>query len=78
MVSPSFSSTFSVPGYHFHFVSADRLHGGHLLEVEADTLQLKIEALTNFHLALPESEAFLQADLSKSTVEELAYAERAH
>jgi acetolactate decarboxylase len=75
--SPGFSSAFSVAGYHFHFLSSDRLHGGHLLDIEADALQLKIEALTSFHLALPESEAFLKADLSKSTADELAYAEQA-
>lgn len=76
--SPGFASAFSVPGYHFHFLSADRQHGGHLLDLKADALQLKVEALTNFHLALPESEAFLKADLSKNTAEELAYAEQAH
>jgi acetolactate decarboxylase len=76
--SPGFASAFSVAGYHFHFLSADRQHGGHLLEVEAATLQLKIEALTSFHLVLPESEAFLKADLGKNTAEELAYAEQAH
>ena len=62
----------------FHFLSADCQHGGHLLELEAEMLQLKIEALTRFHLALPESETFLRADLSKNTAEELAYAEQAH
>jgi acetolactate decarboxylase len=76
--SPGFSSSFSVAGHHFHFLSADRQHGGHLLEIEADTLELGIEPLTRFHLALPESEAFLKADLSKNTAEELAYAEQAH
>jgi acetolactate decarboxylase len=76
--SPSFSSAFSVEGYHFHFLSDDRLHGGHLLDVEASHLRLRIEPLTNFHLALPESEAYLKADLSKNTAEELAYAEQAH
>jgi acetolactate decarboxylase len=76
--SPGFSSAFSVAGYHFHFLSADRRHGGHLLAVAADTLELKVEPLTCFHLALPESEAFLKADLSRNTAEELAYAERAH
>jgi acetolactate decarboxylase len=76
--SPGFSSAFSVAGYHFHFLSDDRRHGGHVLDVEADRLQLKIEPLTAFHLALPESESFLKADLSKSTAEELAYAEQAH
>jgi acetolactate decarboxylase len=76
--SPGFASAFSVAGYHFHFLSADRHHGGHLLELEAETLQLKIEALTSFHLALPESETFLRADLGKNTAAELAYAEQAH
>ena len=76
--SPGFSSAFSISGYHFHFLSKDRQHGGHLLDVEAGPLRLKIEALTDFHLALPESEAYLKADLSKNTAEELAYAEQAH
>lgn len=76
--SPGFSSAFSVPGYHFHFISNDREHGGHLLDVEATQLHVRIESLTDFHLALPASEAFLKADLSKNTADELAYAERAH
>ena len=75
--SPGFSSAFSVAGYHFHFLSDDRCHGGHVLDVQADRLQLKIEPLTDFRLALPESESFLKADLS-NTAEELAYAEQAH
>ena len=76
--SPGFSSAFSIAGYHFHFLSSDRQHGGHVLEVDSESLRLRIEALTQFHLALPESEAFLKADLSKNTAEELAYAEQAH
>jgi acetolactate decarboxylase len=76
--SPGFSSAFSVSGYHFHFLSKDRQHGGHLLDIKAGPLRLKVEALTDFHLALPESEAFLKADLSKNSAEELAYAEQAH
>src|SRR6266404_2202548 len=76
--SPGFSSAFSISGYHFHFLSKDRRHGGHLLDVKAGPLCLKVEALTDFHLALPESEAFLKADLSRNTAEELAYAEQAH
>jgi acetolactate decarboxylase len=34
--------------------------------------------LTDFHLSLPENEAFLKADLSKNSADELAYAETAH
>jgi acetolactate decarboxylase len=70
--SPAFSSAFSVAGYHFHFISGDRRHGGHLLDVETAGLRLRVEALTDFHLALPSSEAFLKAELSKTTAEEQA------
>jgi acetolactate decarboxylase len=76
--SPGFSSAFSVPGYHFHFLSEDRRQGGHLLDCAAGSLRLRMEALTDFHLALPEIESFLKADLSRNAANELAYAEQAH
>lgn len=76
--SPGFSSAFSVPGYHFHFLSEDRQRGGHLLDCAAGSLRLRMEALTDFHLALPEIESFLKADLSRNAANELAYAEQAH
>jgi acetolactate decarboxylase len=76
--SPGFSSAFSIPGYHFHFLSADYQDGGHLLDLAADQLRLRVEPLTDFHLVLPETEAFLEADLSKDTTAQLAYAEKAH
>jgi acetolactate decarboxylase len=76
--SPGFSSAFSIPGYHFHFLSADRQHGGHLLDLAADPLRLRVEPLTDFHLVLPETEAFLKADLREDTTAQLAYAEKAH
>ena len=76
--SPSFSGAFSVPGYHFHFLSDDRTKSGHLLGCRAVRLQLRSEALDNFHLSLPESAAYLQADLSKDTAAALSAAEQAH
>jgi acetolactate decarboxylase len=76
--SPGFSGAFSVPGYHFHFLSRDRKHGGHVLDVAAGPLRLRAEALNEFRLALPESEAFLKADLNKSAAADLDYAERSH
>lgn len=76
--SPAFSNAFSVPGYHFHFISADRQHGGHLLDVAARDLDIQINTLTDFHLVLPETERYLRADLSRNTAEELACAENPH
>jgi len=76
--SPGFSSAFSVPGYHFHFLSKDRTKGGHLLECVSRELRLRLEKLADFHLALPSTETFLKADLSRNSAEELAYAEQSH
>ena len=76
--SPSFSGAFSVPGYHFHFLSDDRTKSGHLLGCRATRLRLRAEALDNYHLSLPESAAYLQADLSKDTAAALSAAEQAH
>ncbi len=73
--SPSFSGAFSIPGYHFHFLSDDRTQGGHLLEVSSDLLRLQVEELTDFHLALPENERFLQADLAHDATADLKQAE---
>ena len=67
-----------MPGYHFHFLSDDRTKSGHLLGCRAARLQLRAEALDNFHLSLPESAAYLQADLSKDTTAALNAAEQAH
>ncbi len=73
--SPPFSTTLSVPGHHFHFLSEDRTEGGHVLELTASGLRLEAEELRSFHLALPESEAFLRLDLTKDNAAELRKAE---
>lgn len=71
--SPGFASAFNMPGYHFHFLSDDRQRGGHLLNCAAGPLRLRMQALTDFHLALPESESFLRGDLRKCGAGESAY-----
>jgi acetolactate decarboxylase len=63
------------PGYHLHFLSDDHLHGGHLLELAAESLVLALHTESNLHLALPETAAFLAADLSADPSAALATAE---
>ena len=62
---------------HFH-ISDDRQHGGHLLSCSTGPMRIRLKALTDFRLALPENEAFLKANLSKNNAGELDYAEQAH
>src|ERR1700683_1870818 len=69
--SPAFAASFSVPGYHFHFLSEDRQHGGHVLDCRASEVEIDGCAITEMHVSLPETEQFLAADLSRDSVEDL-------
>src|SRR4029077_7326983 len=70
--SPGFAGSFTVPGYHFHFLSADRQKGGHLLECKVSGLPLKGCAMNEMHVSLPETEEFLKADLTRDPQGDLA------
>ena len=76
--SPGFAGSFSVPGYHFHFLSADRKRGGHVLECRAIDVTINGCAMNEMHVSLPETAEFLQADLSRDPSSDLMSAERNH
>jgi acetolactate decarboxylase len=62
--APQYSKAVSVPGYHFHFISEDRLFGGHVLDLRAGSVTVKLQVESELHLAIPETAEFLSADLS--------------
>ena len=74
--SPGFAASFSVPGYHFHFLSEDRQKGGHVLECRASDVDIEGCSINEMHVSLPETEEFLQADLTRDPVKDLLDAER--
>jgi acetolactate decarboxylase len=74
--SPSYVSTLNVPGYHLHFISEGRDAGGHVLDLSGSDLQLRIQEENDLHVALPENEAFLRANLTRDITEDLNMAER--
>ncbi|PHQ71395.1 MAG: acetolactate decarboxylase [Sneathiella sp.] len=61
--TPTFAKTLNVAGYHLHFISADRKKGGHVLDVTAKQLSASLHFETDFHIAIPETKSFLEADL---------------
>ncbi|RUR12597.1 acetolactate decarboxylase [Legionella sp. km772] len=73
--SPHYAKTLNVPGYHLHFLSKDKQHAGHVLDLKADKLDLELSEQNHLKVALPESNAFLQADLSADPAAALAKAE---
>ena len=73
--APLYARAFNVPGYHFHFISGDRRLGGHLLDMAAGPLDVGIHVESDLHVAIPETEEFLAADLSGDHQEALHQAE---
>ncbi len=76
--SPQFAGSFSVPGYHFHFLAADRQRGGHVLECKARDVSVSGCTMNEMHVSLPETEEFLKADLTHDPKDDLTSAERNH
>lgn len=73
--APDYTRAISVPGYHLHFISSDRSVGGHVLEMSGGPMSVKIQLESDVHLAIPETEEFLTADLGGDHRESLEVAE---
>jgi len=73
--TPEYAKSLNVPGYHLHFISADRKHGGHLLQCRGKSLRLQIQREGDYHIVLPETEDFLEANLQRDPTAALAKAE---
>jgi acetolactate decarboxylase len=73
--SPRYSSSFSVPGYHLHFISRDRTKGGHVLDCTTQKLKAGIQVLSEYDIRLPDSGPFLTTSLSKDPASDLAKTE---
>jgi len=76
--SPAFAKSFSVPGYHFHFLSKDRQRGGHVLACRAGNITIDSCTMSEMRVSLPETEEFLKADLSRDPNNDLMSAEQDH
>lgn len=69
---PAFSKALNVPGYHFHYLAADRKSGGHVLGlVTGEGVRVSVAVLREFTVKLPESAAFDALDLSGDRAAEL-------
>jgi acetolactate decarboxylase len=62
--SPSYVRSLNVTGWHLHFLAEDRSGGGHLLGCAAGPLAVQWQPLDDLRIAIPETEAFLRADLA--------------
>ena len=74
--TPLYARTINVAGWHFHFVTDDRTGGGHVLDCQGVQLRAQMQDLADVRIAMPETAAFLQADLTQDPSHELDLAER--
>jgi acetolactate decarboxylase len=73
---PDYLAGVNLPGYHCHFITADRRAGGHLLDCRVAGATVAVAGLTDFFLRLPENQAFSQTDLTGARSPELEKIER--
>lgn len=62
--TPAYAGTLGVPGFHLHFISADRAAGGHVLDYVVDSAAAKLCPVDTFHVELPHTAAFRDAALN--------------
>jgi acetolactate decarboxylase len=74
--TPVYARSLNIAGWHLHFVTEDRTGGGHLLECQGEGLRAQMQDLADVRIAMPETAAFLQADLSQDPSRDLDVAER--
>lgn len=62
---PEYAKGLNVPGYHFHYLTADRKAGGHVLGlVTGEGVKVQIAVLRNFTVRLPGLATFDALDLT--------------
>lgn len=62
---PAFMQGVNVPGFHLHFLSADRQHGGHVLDFTLAQGRVQLDRTNGWAVQLPLEPAFLSTTLGQ-------------
>ncbi|NCA69756.1 MAG: acetolactate decarboxylase [Sphingobacteriia bacterium] len=62
---PVFTKGVNVPGFHLHFLSADRQHGGHVLDFTLAAGRVQLDPTNGWQVQLPTAPAFLASELGE-------------
>ena len=74
--TPAFMASLNAPGYHLHMLTADRRHGGHLMECRLRRARIGIQHVPKLEVDLPLTLDYLTADFNRDTKQDLDQAER--
>jgi acetolactate decarboxylase len=74
--TPSFMASMNVPGFHLHFLSSDKKHGGHLLECRPLRCRIDIQLIDSVEISLPITLDYLTQDFSRNIEQDLNKVEK--
>lgn len=63
---PKYIGDINVEAYHLHFVSDDKSFAGHVMEFEAEKLEVSIDYISQYQFEVPTSEQFLKGEFDKA------------
>jgi len=66
---PDYAKGLNVAGYHFHFITADRSAGGHVLECRLDGGELRVDREADLRVELPSDVSLPTSDQAASRSE---------
>jgi len=73
---PQYAKGLNLPGWHLHFLTADRTAGGHVLELVTEKVRFALDYTPAIRIVLPEGGAFWEADLAGDKSADLKRAEK--
>lgn len=73
---PPYAKGVNVPGWHWHFLSADRRSGGHVLDLSLAGGAVRVDVLRGLRLDLPDQPGFAGANLAPDRTEALKRVEQ--
>jgi alpha-acetolactate decarboxylase len=74
--TPDYVQGINVPGYHLHFITANRSAGGHVLEFELENGTAALDTTTAFFMELPTSDSFSKVELGQDLNAEMQTVEK--
>ena len=74
--TPDFMQGLNVPGYHLHFLTADRQAGGHVLDCVIRRAEVRIMETSRFLMVLPQHSDFQRVDFARDRGRELRQVEK--
>ena len=73
---PDYMDGFNAPGWHLHFLSADRTRGGHVFDINLKIGEAQMDKVSRIEIQLPYSPAFDTYSLKNASQDEIRQVEQ--